>query len=626
MAKILAIAPYEGLKDLFLEVTHDLKKDVHVEVGDLYKGLSIARELENKGYDIIISRGATAHLLRKHCSLPVVEVKITGYDILRTLTLLRGYQGKIGLMSYFNTLQSADIVGTLLEMDLSFFPINQENEIERCIEKAVKEGVQVIIGDVITTSVAVSFGVNALLITSGREAVVESISEAEQMAFYIKKEKEVRDFFECIVRSYPEGMISLDPGGSIQMLNGKAEKLLGLKQQEVAGKELLRVLPQMQIEGLMNPELELSESICTLQGEKYILKKLPLQKHEETLGSLVILEETKEVQRIESQIRRSLFANSIQPHMHFNTLVAMNQEMKQLISAAVELSKTNNSIVIYGEAGAGKQSLAQAIHNAGPQKEFPFVFLNCEAYSEEQLEKEIFGFIGEEKKQGAFEAAHNGTLFIDAIGKMPLSVQAKLINVLLEKKVTRINGTHSIPVNVRFVSANSHNLSSAIETGKFREDLFHLINGAIVTIPPLRERPEDLPELVRWFIASFNAKLGKQIVGVRPEVMSQLQEAKWPGNIQQLKNVIERMCIVSTGPFIEKKEVNDILDELFFRMAANGSESFSISIGNKTLEQLEMEIIQRVMEEEEFNQSHAAKRLGINRSTLWRKMKEEVKG
>ncbi|OES46085.1 PrpR N-terminal domain-containing protein [Domibacillus iocasae] len=625
MARILVVAPYEGLKDLFLEVASGLKKDVHIEVGDLYKGLSIAKELENEGYDVIISRGATAHLLRKHCSLPVVEVKITGYDILRTLTLLRGYSGKIGLMSYFNTIQGADVIGTLLEMNLSFFPINEENEIEIGIKKALKEDVQVIIGDVITTSVATSFGLNAILIASGREAVEDSIYEAEQIDFYTKNEKVNREFFESVIKGYPEGLVGIDSHGDIQMLNDKAEKFLGLKESEIKGQKLIKVIPQLYREDLFRSNLELTETICILGGEQYVLRRLPLKRQGNMLGDILILEETKEVQRIESRIRRSLFTHSAQPKMHFNNLVAINEEMKRQISAANELSKTNTRILIYGEPGTGKQSLAQAIHNESAQKDFPFVFLNCEAYSEQQLEKEIFGFEGAEQKQGVFEAAHNGTLFIDAIGQLPLSIQAKLINVLTENKVTRINGTHAIPVNVRIISANSFNLNSKLETGQFREDLFHLINGATLLIPPLRNRPEDMSELVLWFIASFNARLGKQIVGVRPEVMNQLKKAKWPGNIQQLKNIIERMCMETTGSFIEKNDVGKILDELFLKNDNSDLTSSLININNKTLGELEKEIINQVMEEEGFNQSRAAKRLGINRSTLWRKIKEETK-
>jgi transcriptional regulator with PAS, ATPase and Fis domain len=308
--------------------------------------------------------------------------------------------------------------------------------------------------------------------------------------------------------------------------------------------------------------------------------------------------------------------------MHFNQLVAINTNLKEQLDTAFKFSKSNHPVLIYGESGSGKKSLAQAIHNESHRKEYPFIFLNCEAYSAEQLEAEMFGYSGKSGKLGAFEAAHNGTLFIEAIGKMPLSLQAKLINVLKQKKIIHMNGL-SIPVDVRLISSHYTDLKEVIAAEHFREDLFHLVNGVTLTLPALRERKEDLPELVRWFIASFNEKYGKQIVGLRPDVMERLKEAHWPGNIQQLKNTIERICIATIGPFIELAAVKSIISDLFEETIPVYYRGNVIDIADKTLGQLEEEIISRVLEEEEYNQSSAAKRLGINRSTLWRKIKDE---
>ncbi|MEH7436645.1 PrpR N-terminal domain-containing protein [Neobacillus drentensis] len=622
MTRILVIAPYPGLKDIFHEVNDDLKKNIQIEIGDLYKGLSIAKELEEEGFDTIISRGATARLLRKHCKIPVIEVKISGYDILRTLTLVKGYPGKIGLMSYFNTIQGADAIGTLLEMDMSFYSITREEDIEKGIKKAVEDGVQVIIGDVISTSVARDFGLNAILITSGREAVIESIEEAEQMSYYTQKEKKHRHFFEAVIREHPDGEIAVNRKGEIQFLNEKAEKIFGIRNEQVAGKQVGKIHPLLQFEDVFNGRKKSDETIFKMHGEDYVLRKSTLEINGKTAGGVAFLQEISEVQRIESRIRQMLFPNTKHASMHFNQLVAINYTLKEQIETAYKFSRNDLPVLIYGEPGTGKQSIAQAIHNESSRKEFPFVFINCEAYTAEQLESELFGSNGIGGEQGAFEAAHNGTLFIDAIGKMPPSVQAKVINVLQEHKVIPVNGEHCIPVNVRLISAHCCDLKEEILEGHFREDLLHLINGATLTIPALRERKEDIPELVRWFIASFNAKGSKQIVGLRPNVLERLKQADWRGNVQQLKNIVERICIASTGPFIDMEEITEIIDDLYEEDTPAPLKGNLLEIANKTLEQLEKEIISRVLEEENYNQSHAAKRLGINRSTLWRKVKD----
>ncbi|GEN36667.1 MULTISPECIES: PrpR N-terminal domain-containing protein [Aneurinibacillus] len=627
MARILVIAPYPGLKDLFLQVNKELKKEMHVEVGDLHKGLAIAKEMEGHGFDVIVSRGATARLLRQHCNLPVVEVKISGYDILRTLTLIKGYEGKIGLMSYFNTIQGADAIGTLLDMNLSFFPINHEEEIEKGIRQAHAEGIQVIIGDVISTSVATRFGLNAILITSGKEAVIESLEEAEHMSFYTRKEKQEKALLTSIINGCEQGIIAVDGDGKMIFMNEQAERLFATRADQEIGRPVEELHPQLQIAEAPIAQADPGEEVVMLNGENIVIRKTPLVTNKEAGEWMITLQEISRIQKAESRIRYKLLPAPLQAHIHFNHLVAVSETMHNPIETARFFSKNAFPVLIYGEPGTGKESIAQAIHNESERKEAPFVFFNCEAYSEDQLEIEIFGLSGTGEKQGIFETAHKGTLFIDAIGRLPLSIQAMLINVLQEKKVTRLNGEHPIPIDVRIIAANARNLQLEIEEGNFREDLFYLLNGGEISVPPLRERKEDIPELVRWFIASFNVKFGKQIAGIRPEVMERLLQASWPGNVQQLRNTVEKLCMASAGPFIEEEEANSILDRLFAEAnTRNHSKDRYLDIAGKTLEQMEKEIILRVLEEENHNQSHAAKRLGINRSTLWRKIKnEEIK-
>ncbi|MFT9846308.1 PrpR N-terminal domain-containing protein [Aneurinibacillus sp. REN35] len=624
MARIIVIAPYSGLKDLFLQVNEDLKKDIHVEVGDLHKGLMIAKEMEEQGFDVIISRGATARLLRQHCNLPVVEVKISGYDILRTLTLIKGYEGKIGMMSYFNTIQGADAIGTLLDINLSFFPIHHEEEIEKGIREAYAEGIQVIIGDVISTSVAKRFGLHSILITSGKEAVIESLEEAEHMSFYVKKERQEKELLTSMLNYCKQGIVAANEDGKLIFMNTQAEKLFATQAEQEMGRAVAELLPQLQTTEAPMSQGESEEGIVSLNGENIVIRKTPLTIAREAGAWMVELQEVASIQKVESRIRSKILPVPLRANMHFNQLVAISENMHNVMETARFFSRHELPVFIYGEPGTGKESLAQAIHNESERKDAPFVFFNCEAYSEEQLEIEIFGVSGAEGKQGIFEAAHQGTLFIDAIGRLPASIQAMLINVLQEKKVTRLYGEHSTPVDVRIIAANARNLQVEIEEGCFREDLFHLLNGGEISIPPLRERKEDIPELVRWFIASFNAEFGKQIAGIRPEVMDRLLQAGWPGNVQQLRNTVEKLCMVSDGPFIEVEEAEGIIEQLSAEVPfrAHADDRF-LDITGKTLEQLEKEIIHRVLEEENHNQSHAAKRLGINRSTLWRKIKSE---
>ncbi|MBM7691520.1 transcriptional regulator with PAS, ATPase and Fis domain [Peribacillus deserti] len=619
MTRILVITPYPALKDLFNEVNADLKKNIQVEIGHLYKGLSIVKHLQEQSFDIIISRGATARLLRQHCTIPVVDVKISGYDILRTLTLVKGYPGKIGLMSYNNTIQGADAIGTLLEMNLSFYSIDSEEEVEKEMSKALQDGVQVIIGDVITTSAAKEFGLNSILIQSGREAVMEAIKEAEQMVYYTKKQKKGQEFLEAAIQEQNKGIIAVNRNGEVIIMNGKAEQYFGVKAEHIVGKPSSHIHSLLEINNLTTVSKQSSEGLFTILGNDYVVEKKPLIVNDDWLGGLVFIEEISQVQKLESRIRKKIFSSSLEAGLHFNQLVALNNNLKEQLNKAQMFSKNNQSVLIYGETGTGKRSIAQCIHNESLRKEHPFIYFNSEAFSAEQAEEELFG---SSEKPGAFEAAHNGTLYIDGIDKLPLSLQAKLIIVLKEKKIVKLNG-FSTPVDFRLISAHTADLIKLILSGNFREDLFHLVNGVALKLPALRERKEDFPELVRWFIAAFNANYGKQFVGLRPDVMEELKGAHWPGNINQLKNTMESICMASTGPFIDLSAVKPFISELLESSPADSPDSV-IEIADKTLGQLEREIISRVLKEEEYNQSNTAKRLGINRSTLWRKIKEEM--
>lgn len=619
MNKILVIAPYQGLKELFQEVNADLQKNIHVEVGDLYKGLAIAKENEDKGYDVIISRGATAILLQEHCQLPVVDVKISGYDILRTLTLIKGYPEKIGIMSYHNTIQGADVVGKLLEMDLTFFPISTEREIEGQIRLAMDQNIQVIIGDRISTYTASQMGLKAILITSGRESVEEALKEAEKVAYYTKKERTLRQLYESIVQDYPDGILVMDERREIQVLNGKAEKLLDLPKEHATAQKLQGIHPMLGAP--LDPEIESDVTeIIDINGETVIVSKSPLVVQGNDPGELMILQTVSAIQETESLVRQKQSLKSSRATKHFNHLVASSPAMREVIRTAKHFCNSNTPLLIYGESGTGKHSLAQAIHNGSRRKKQPFLFINCESFYEKNLELELLGD-HQEHVPGIFEMAHGGTVFIDAIGKLPLSLQAKLINVLLEKKVSRQNGGKTIPIDVRIIAAHCESLHELVDAGRFREDLYHLLNGGTITIPPLRERKEDIRELVRWFIASTNPKVGKQIVGCREEVLSRLNHASWPGNVLELKLMVERMCVFTSGPFIELNEVQPFLEEMDMN-AHHQPHVNGIDIAGKTLDQLEKEIISKVLEEENYNQTSVAKRLGINRSTLWRKIKE----
>ncbi|TLS38425.1 sigma-54-dependent Fis family transcriptional regulator [Pseudalkalibacillus caeni] len=600
MAKLLVIAPYQGLHDLFYQVNKELNKDMEIQVGNLYKGLEIAKANEHKGFDVIISRGATARIIGEEVSIPVVDLDISGYDILRSLTLLKGYSGKIGIMSYLNVVQGADSIGALLGIDLTSFLIHNEEEIESAIKKAKENDIEVMIGDVISTSVAQRYGMHGILITSGREAVIEAIERAEQIAYYCNKTKETSRLNELAIQHANHGIIVTDENGYCKNVNEKAAYFLQTDQSNLLNHRVSERVPFLNLKNVLQSRKSESFKEIDFGVQQFDISKVPLEENGKVVGAVAFLYSSKEDKP----------KSTGRPSVHFNQLVANSDGIKKTMESARNITNSNMPTIIYGESGTGKTSLAQAIHNESDRSPFPFVLLDINELSVDKVYTELFGHEG---KGSLFERANGGTVCLKGIDFLPSYIAAKLLSILHSKKIETLNG--EIHFDVRVISI----LEKQPEfRDKNRSSLYRFLSGFSIKLPPLRERKDDIEDLIRWFIASINANLGKQIVGVTPATLKHFMEYDWPGNIAELHTAVQEMCFLSGGPFIEEATALEVMANLKEQQAANSYSSFDLS---KTLEEIEADIIHKIMEEENHNQTKVAARLGINRTTLWRKLK-----
>jgi transcriptional regulator with PAS, ATPase and Fis domain len=289
-------------------------------------------------------------------------------------------------------------------------------------------------------------------------------------------------------------------------------------------------------------------------------------------------------------------------------------------------------LLISGESGTGKEILAHSIHNLSRRKKGPLVSINCSALPNQLLESELFGydegaFTGSRRggKPGLFEIAHNGTIFLDEIGTTPKNVQARLLRVLQEKEVMRIGSDRMIPIDVRVLSATNKDLTEEVQKGDFREDLFFRINVLHIKIPPLRDRIEDIPCLVKTLIKKASKNYGLKAPRVPDTLVETLQEYSWPGNVRQLEAFLERLILLS-GTKINKKIFRDLFQELcmyqLLKQATSRKQVTSLkdSAKRKTIE-YETQIIRDALQKAGYSKSQAAKQLGISRATLWRKLK-----
>jgi transcriptional regulator with PAS, ATPase and Fis domain len=301
-------------------------------------------------------------------------------------------------------------------------------------------------------------------------------------------------------------------------------------------------------------------------------------------------------------------------------IIGADRGLRRVLDAVCMVAPADEAVIIHGETGVGKEVIAWAIHEQSRRSRAPYIKVNCAAIPAGLLKSELFGhergaFTGADRRhQGCFELASGGTLLLDEITEMKIELQPKLLRVLEEQKLRRVGGSAEVPIDVRVLAASNRDLSSAIREGRLREDLYYRLNVFAIEIAPLRERIDDLPLLVEHFIRQLGAASGKQVRGVDNDCLEALKRYSWPGNVRQVRNIIERALIVSQGPLLT---VNDLPAD--FKSIGGENSVFQVRVGS-SLSEVEKELLRRTIEYAGGNKTKAAEILGISLKTLYNRM------
>lgn len=305
------------------------------------------------------------------------------------------------------------------------------------------------------------------------------------------------------------------------------------------------------------------------------------------------------------------------------SIIGRSPSMIRLLETTARAAASDATVLITGESGTGKEMIAGAIHFNSPRKENPFIKMNCAAITEGLLESELFGhekgsFTGAlRRREGRFRQAHGGSLFLDEVSEMPLAMQVKLLRVLQEREITRVGGEEVIPVDVRIIAATNKDLPALVKEGRFREDLYYRLNVINLSVPPLRERSEDIPVLAEHFLKMFSIKNNKPLKGFSPQAMSILIKHQWPGNVREMMNTIESAVVLSRTSYLSPEDIPSLRkDESFMTIPLD--EAYP----DHSLEEIERKSILGTLESAQGNKSEAARKLGITRATLHKKLKK----
>jgi len=350
----------------------------------------------------------------------------------------------------------------------------------------------------------------------------------------------------------------------------------------------------------------------------YILKPFELEEMN------VLVEKALKLTRL---VRENRFLKEqLKGRYEFQNIVGRSRSMQDVFKLISQVASTPSTVFIYGETGTGKELVARAIHYQSPRHEEPFVPINCAAIPETLLESELFGYAkgaftgAYTNKIGRFEMAHRGTIFLDEVGDMPMSLQAKILRVLQEKSFERVGGTKSIKVDVHIIAATNTDLKMSIDKGTFREDLYYRLNVFPIYLPPLRERKEDIPLLAHYFLKRYNKTCGKDIKEISPEFIELLLEYHWPGNVRELENIMERAIVLTTGSIL-KPEALAFYVEKGDRVELWKDVNYSRA-KEKVLDNFEKDYLTHLLKSAHGNISEASRIAQIDRKNLYQKLKE----
>jgi len=437
-------------------------------------------------------------------------------------------------------------------------------------------------------------------------------------------------YWESIIETMKEGLLVVNPEGTIIAVNPAAEALTGYSAQELIGSSC-RVLD---CTGCVIYGDGPGEKWCKLFQEGMVKAKKCLITHKDhrsvsvvknatvlrgpdgrIIGAVETLTDISDFVRQQEEImalRKTLDLSD-----NYFGILGKSAPMQRLFEMIESVAQSDAPVIINGQSGTGKEMVARAIHWASPRQDKPFIKVSCAALNENLLETELFGHVkgaytgADRSRVGRFEAAHGGSIFLDEIGDIPPATQVKLLRVLEEKEIERVGDHTPIPVDVRIITATNKNLEDLVARGAFREDLYFRIHVFPLTIPPLRERPEDIPIIIQHFVEQNHATSGKKIAGLSPEAVARLTSYTWPGNVRELRNAIEYALVLCPGGEIGAHHLPHKI-----------APARDCPPPAEPLEARERDELVQVLRQVGGNQSAAARQLGVSRVTVWKRMKK----
>ncbi|OAA90730.1 sigma 54-interacting transcriptional regulator [Clostridium ljungdahlii] len=647
MSKILFIVPKKEIKTIvynFIEEYKDYygpifneKEDSEIEI---ISSLSIEKtNLLIYNADIFVARGATAMKLKKlYPNIPVVEIPVTTMDLVSSIITLQKENinnDPIALVGFGNISYQAHAASKLCKTHIvpfHFYYKNTDAEyISMLLDKISSKGFRYIIGGVRILTIAKQKNFISTFLNWECEAIWVAIREAEHIAGIRRKERERAAHFETILNHSYEGIISTDVNNKIIHINSSAGKILNIDTSSCIGTNMEKIISNSKFVTMLNNKQEYSNELFKTKNGSIILNKTSASLENEMIGNVITFQNVDSVHNTEFKIRTKLHHKGLIAKYSFTNIIGKSPILKETIKKAKIFAKAPSNVLIVGATGTGKELFSQSIHNYSSRKNGPFVAVNCAAIPENLIESEFFGYVrgaftgaSKEGKMGFFELAHEGTIFLDEISEIPLNLQGKLLRVIQENEVMRIGDDKVIPINIRIICATNKDLKLLVKQGEFREDLYYRLCVLQLKLPSLRERGQDILLLTNHYIYEYASTTSKNNPILSPEAQKLFLNYSWDGNIRELRNICEQLVVLNETGIISEQEVSTILPITTNNDKKTPSllEPYSSNDLSAQRKHFEKDLIIKALKESNYNKTKAASLLGMNRSTLWKKLKE----
>jgi propionate catabolism operon transcriptional regulator len=607
--------------------------EVHVVDKAFEDALRTVRERVEAGetVDAIVAAGANGGYLRARSDQPVVIVNPTTLDVLQALVRARRISTKIGVVNYRQTVAGLEeamalLSDTLLEQK-SYLTLE---EARAHVEDLAARGFEAIIGPGPLCEIAGRMGLKSVLIF-GPDSLRRAIRKAAWLFRMAQFEQDKSAYMQAALKHLDLGVLVVDTEERIQSVNPAFQRLLGTAASEMVGRRLTAVAPDLSAVRVIETGFEERDVIQRLGNAAVVTSRVPIREHGVLRGAILTCHEGTAIQRLERGLRSEHRPPLFVARYTLDALVGRSKAMDRVRALSRRYARTDATVLITGESGTGKEMVAQGIHASSRRREGPCVAINCAAFPESLLESELFGyeegaFTGSRRggRPGLFEAAHSGTIFLDEVGDVPLTLQSRLLRVLQERQVLRLGSNVPTPIDVRVLAATHRDLRDRVRRGEFREDLYFRLHILPIHIPPLRERGDDVAligeELLRRALLRHGAPEAQRraFAAIAPH----LRAYAWPGNVRELENVVERLALLYADPEAGHRpgdaDLRAVVPELFDGLAAG--EAASRTDLRAAREAQDLAHVRRVVEECNGNAAQAARKLGISRSTLYRKL------